>query len=636
MIIVLNPDVSPEQVEWIQEKLQARGLQTRRIDGAERSVVAVIGTELPDTREVGLFPGVSQVMRVSKPYKLASREAVPQTSQVPVGCGMVVGGPQLIVMAGPCSVESREAMLEAAGHVWDAGASMIRGGAFKPRTSPYAFQGMGEDGLKILAECRERYGLPIVTEVMSVTQVDLVVKYADVLQIGTRNMQNFDLLKAVGQAGVPVLLKRGLAATIEEFLMAAEYVLSGNSNAKVILCERGIRTFESSTRNTLDLSSIPVIRRLSHLPIIVDPSHGTGNRTYVPAMALAAIAAGADGLMIEMHQNPPEAMSDGAQSLYPEQLKQVLRDIAVIAPVVGRQLEGRHRRFAAPPTNGTGAVADIRTRPRVALQGEAGSFSEKAAHQHFGPQVELASCTTFQEVFEKVSSGEADYAMVPVENSLTGSIHVNYDLLLAHPELIIGGELKVRIVHNLLANAGVELADVKRVYSHPQAAAQCDQFLRSHPDWEVVSMYDTAGSARFVKDKKLVDAAAIASAEAGQKLGLKLLAESIETHPQNFTRFLVVGTRPSDPEGADKVSIVFETEHTPGALYRALGLVAEAGINLIKLESRPIPGKPWDYLFYADLRVPEQKEMLDRVLAQLQERLPFLRILGRYRSADSE
>ncbi|MCA9797146.1 MAG: prephenate dehydratase, partial [Candidatus Eremiobacteraeota bacterium] len=434
------------------------------------------------------------------------------------------------------------------------------------------------------------------------------------------------LLKEVGMQDKPVLLKRGLAATIEELLMSAEYILSGPGKANVILCERGIRTFESSTRNTLDLSAIPVLRKLSHLPIVADPSHGTGNRTYVPAMALAAVAAGADGLMIECHQNPPEAFSDGAQSLYPEELKKVLRDVAVIAPVVGRQLEGRHRRYHEA------ASFEAPAQTRVALQGVSGSFSEKAVRQHFGSEVETVSCETFQELFENVSGGNCRYGMVPVENSLTGSIHINYDLLLEHSELTIVGELKVRIVHNLVANSGVELDDVRRVYSHPQAAAQCDAFLRSH-EWQVVNMYDTAGSALYVRDQQLVDAAAIASSEAAERLGMKLLAEGIESHPRNFTRFVIVSRQAPPDQQADKVSIVFDTAHEPGALHKCLAIFAEFGINMMKLESRPIPGKPWEYMFYVDLRVPEQPEQLEAALDKLKEIAPFFRVLGRYVSA---
>ncbi len=628
MIVVLRQDATEEQIALIEENLTSKGLETRSISGAERSVVAVIGKELPDPREIGLLPGVAEVIRVSKPYKLASREAGSETSRIPLGRGVVIGGSQVVVMAGPCSVEGREKFLEVAGQIFATGATMLRGGAFKPRSSPYSFQGMGEEGLKIMAEARERFDMPIVTEVMSPAQVELVAQYADVLQVGTRNMQNFELLKEIGAYDKPVLLKRGLAATIEELLMSAEYILAGPGNAQVILCERGIRTYESSTRNTLDLSAIPVLRTLTHLPIVADPSHGTGNRNYVPAMALAAVAAGADGLMIECHQDPPNAFSDGAQSLYPEQLRKLVRDIAVIAPVVGKQLEGRHRSYERGTTTGV-----VSGRPRVVIQGVKGSFSSKAVRQYFGDEVDLVSVETFQDLFERLSGNECDYGMVPVENSLTGSIHVNYDLMLEHPELTIVGEAKVRVVHNLVANPGVEFEDIEQIFSHPQAAAQCDAFLRANQEWQVVNMYDTAGSAAHLKEKGYVRAAAIASVEAAEDMGLAVLKEGIETHPRNFTRFVILTPEGEPDAEADKVSIVFDTKHEPGALHAALECFSRNQVNMMKLESRPIPGKPWEYMFYVDLSMPDEPERLDRALDELKKRSPFFRLLGRYRKA---
>lgn len=633
MIVVLRSDVPEDQVHWIEEKLRARGLEIHSIAGEERKVLAVVGTSLPDAREVELFPGVAEVIRVSKPYKLASREAVPETSRVTLGPnGPVIGGPQVVVMAGPCSIEGREKFLEIAGIVAASGAGVLRGGAFKPRTSPYAFQGMGEEGLQILQEAGQKYGLATVTEVMSPRQVEIVGRYADILQIGARNMQNFDLLKELGQQDKPVLLKRGLSATIEELLMSAEYILAGPGKAQVILCERGIRTFESSTRNTLDLSAIPVLRSLTHLPVVADPSHGTGVRTYVSAMALAALAAGADGLMIECHQNPPEAFSDGAQSLYPEQLNRLMKDLSAVAPVVGKQMEGMHRRTVVKrPKPLTQPASD----DLVGLQGVAGSFSEKAIHRYFGTGTPTKSYETFEELFEGVDSGEVAYAMVPVENSLTGSIHVNYDLLLKHEELTIVGEIKVRVQHNLVANAGVELADIEQVYSHPQAAAQCERFLSQHPNWQVVNMYDTAGSADYIVKNGYVRAAAISSLQAAERLGLTVLAEGIESNSRNFTRFLVI-TRPERARGKgeiDKVSVVFDTADSPGALYKALENFSRYEVNLTKLESRPIPGKPWEYMFYLDLVVPENPMHLAEALRSLMSNVPYFRELGRYKAA---
>lgn len=631
MIVVLKADVQPEQTAKIEETLRAKGLEIHSIAGQERHVLAVVGTTLPDPREVELLPGVSEVMRVSKPYKLASREAVPETSRVAIGPhGLVIGGPQVVVMAGPCSIEGREKFFEIAESVALCGAGVLRGGAFKPRTSPYAFQGMGEEGLQILQDAGQRWGLATVTEVMSPSQVELVARYADLLQVGARNMQNFELLKELGQQDKPVLLKRGLSATIEELLMSAEYILAGPGQAQVILCERGIRTFESSTRNTLDLSAIPVLRSLTHLPVVADPSHGTGVRTYVSAMALAALAAGADGLMIECHQNPPEAFSDGAQSLYPEQLKKLMRDLSAIAPVVGRQIEGLDRRNRPARSSAAPASGEL-----VGIQGVAGSFSEKAVHRYFDAGTPTRSFETFEDLFRAVTEGEVSHAMVPVENSLTGSIHINYDLLLQHEKLAIVGEIKVRIQHNLVANPGVKLDDIEQVYSHPQAAAQCDRFLSTHPQWQVVNMYDTAGSADYLVKSGFVRAAAISSLEAAKRLGLEVLAEGIESHPRNFTRFLVV-TRAENARGrgeVDKVSVVFETADSPGALYHALECFSRFQVNLTKLESRPIPGKPWEYMFYLDLAMPDNPMHLAESLRCLVASVPYFRELGRYPAA---
>ncbi len=338
MIIVLEPTASKEQVNDIVRRVDDAGYATRQIIGQDQSIIGVLGSPLPDAlyETMGLLPGVQQVIRVSKRYKLVSRDFHPSDSVVNVD-GVKVGGNEVVIIAGPCSVESEEQLLRTAHAVKEAGASMLRGGAFKPRTSPYEFRGLGEEGLQILAKAREQTGLKIVTEVLSPTDIDLVSAYTDVLQIGARNMQNFLLLEVAGQSGKPVLLKRGMSAQIEEWLLAAEYVMAqGNEN--VILCERGIRTYETLTRNTLDLSAVPVVKRLSHLPIIIDPSHGTGKWYLVPSMMLAAVAAGADGLMVEVHPNPDHALSDGGQSLTFENFASSMPGIASVAQAVGRSV----------------------------------------------------------------------------------------------------------------------------------------------------------------------------------------------------------------------------------------------------------------------------------------------------------
>lgn len=326
MMIVLEPGAREEQIEHIVQVVEAKGMQTHLSKGVDKTVIGLIG----DKRllaEVSLesFPGVAKVVSISEPYKLAGRNFHPENTQIHVG-DVVIGGSEPVVMAGPCSVESRDQLLTTAKIVKEAGAHILRGGAFKPRSSPYSFQGLGEEGLQILAEARELTGLPIISEVMDPENLPLVAEYVDILQIGARNMQNFHLLKEVGRVNKPVMLKRGLSATIEEWLMSAEYILSAG-NPNVILCERGIRTFETYTRNTLDLSAVPVVKHLSHLPIIVDPSHGVGKRRYIAPMSRAGIVAGADGLMIEVHPNPEQALSDGPQSLTPTEFKDMMATV---------------------------------------------------------------------------------------------------------------------------------------------------------------------------------------------------------------------------------------------------------------------------------------------------------------------
>ncbi|ABY92714.1 3-deoxy-7-phosphoheptulonate synthase [Thermoanaerobacter sp. X514] len=335
MVIVMNIDATDKQISDITNLLTSLGLGYHISKGEEKIVIGVIGDKKKlEGKAIEMMEGVEKVIPIVEPYKLASRIFKPEPTIVEVE-DVKIGGNNIVIMAGPCAVESREQLFESAMAVKKAGAQFLRGGAFKPRTSPYSFQGLEEEGLKMLKEAKELIGLKIVTEVMDVHSVELVAQYADVLQIGARNMQNFPLLKAVGRINKPVLLKRGLAATLEEWLSAAEYILS-EGNKDVILCERGIRTFETYTRNTLDLSAVPAIKKLSHLPIVVDPSHGTGKWHLVAPMAKAAIAAGADGLIIEVHPDPKNALSDGAQSLTPENFETLCQDIKVIAKAVGR------------------------------------------------------------------------------------------------------------------------------------------------------------------------------------------------------------------------------------------------------------------------------------------------------------
>jgi 3-deoxy-7-phosphoheptulonate synthase len=337
MIVVMKPNASEEQIQKVAQRIESYGLKVHFSRGTEVTILGVIGDDrIINKDQLVHMEGVDKLLPVLKPYKLASREFHPEDTVFEIN-GIRVGGERVVVIAGPCAVESREQILEAAQRVKEAGAHMLRGGAYKPRTSPYSFQGLGEEGLRFLKEASEITGLPVVTEVMDIQTLPLVAEYADILQIGARNMQNFPLLHAVGESQKPVLLKRGMSSTLEELLMSAEYILT-HGNHRVILCERGIRTFENYTRNTLDINAAPALKMLSHLPVFIDPSHGTGRWELVEPVSRAAVAAGADGLIIEVHPHPDQALSDGAQSLTPERFNALMRNLAPVARAVGRSL----------------------------------------------------------------------------------------------------------------------------------------------------------------------------------------------------------------------------------------------------------------------------------------------------------
>jgi 3-deoxy-7-phosphoheptulonate synthase len=337
MIVVLKPGLTPDEIERVVKRIESFGLRAHISEGKERTIIGAIGDErLLADQTLESFPGVERVLPILKPYKLVSREFQKTDTVIKVN-GHKIGGKKIQIMAGPCSVESCEQVLEAAIPVKEAGATFLRGGAFKPRSSPYSFQGLGEEGLNFLAHAREITGLPIITEVLDPRDLEAVCRHTDILQIGARNMQNFKLLTEVGKLDKPVLLKRGLSATIQEFLLSAEYIAT-EGNRRIILCERGIRTYETETRNTLDLSAVPVLKQLTHLPVFVDPSHGTGRWDLVAPMALAAVAAGADGLLIEVHSNPEVALSDGPQSLKPKKFAMLMKDLKKVAEALGREI----------------------------------------------------------------------------------------------------------------------------------------------------------------------------------------------------------------------------------------------------------------------------------------------------------
>jgi 3-deoxy-7-phosphoheptulonate synthase len=632
MIVVLEHSIKPADKKHIISFLEDKGFRIREIQGEEETILGAVGIVPIDLRQVEILPGVARVIPITKPYKLASREFKKEDTSIPVG-PIKIGGSRIAVIAGPCSVESRQQILEVAALVRESGAVILRGGAYKPRSSPYAFQGLGEEGLKYLREAGEANGMPVISEIVTPEHAEMFAAYTDILQIGARNMQNFELLKTVGALHKPVLLKRGPAATIQDLLMSAEYLLV-HGTEYVMLCERGIRTFETYTRNTLDISAIPVVKKLSHLPILVDPSHGTGIRAKVLPMALAAVAAGADGLIVEVHTDPEAALSDGPQSLYPEQFEKLMRDIQALTPVLSKELSRLPEELPRLPSYAP-AVSDEKGQIRIAFQGEPGAFSENALLRYFPDSVQSLPLQEFRDVFESVLTGKSAYGITPIENTLTGSIHQNYDLLLQYPDIRIVGEKTIRIIHNLIGLPDAQLKDIRRVYSHPQGLSQCSRFLDSYPQWEKIPFYDTAGSIAFIAKEGKKENAGIASSEAARVHKMKVLKEGIETDSRNYTRFVIIAreelAQAESPGGkANRASLVFSTANTPGSLFRALQVLAERKINMVKLESRPIAGKPWEEMFYVDVDIPREENAFQNALEELSGATETLRTLGLY------
>jgi 3-deoxy-7-phosphoheptulonate synthase len=486
--------------------------------------------------------------------------------------------------------------------------------------------------------------MPIVTEVVSPEFAAQMNDLTDMFQIGARNMQNFELLKRVGSLGKPVLLKRGPSATIEEWLLSAEYLLAAGTR-DVVLCERGIRTFETYTRNTLDISAIPVVKGLSHLPVIVDPSHAVGIRAKVSSAALAAIAAGADGLTVEVHPRPDEALSDGPQSLYPEQFERLMRDIEALAPVVGKELL-RTPHPAARTVQGPGTLAagggKAASELPVAFCGEDGAFTEQALMRAFGEEAPRLQVKNPSGIFDAVLEGSAAAGIIPVENSQTGSIHENYDLFLRYGDIAIVGELKLRIVHCLIGDERAALDSISIVRSHPQGFAQCKEFLNKHPEWTMEPAATTAGAVAAIAREGASRVAAIAGEAAALTHGLKVLKAGIETNPLNYTRFVIIARRIGDRAPAppslgsappNKASLVFSVPDEPGALFSCLKILSDRGINLSKLESRPIQGKPWEYLFYVDVGIPGAAGDFDRAIEELKTKTRDFHHLGVYRAS---
>ena len=647
MVIVLKKDISIEEKHNLANFLGENNFKTNEVNGEEKTIIAAVGKLKIDPREVELQSGVESVIPISKPYKMASREFQPQNSviEIPNNKKQIirVGGQRIISIAGPCAVENREQMMSIAKEIANSGACMLRGGAYKPRTSPYSFQGLGEEGLILLKEAGDKYGLPVVTEVVASEYLQVMEdRGVDVYQVGARNMQNFELLKKLGKLNKPVILKRGLSATIEEWLMSAEYLLSSGTD-KVILCERGIRTYEKATRNTLDLSAIPILRGLTHLPIIVDPSHAVGIRDKIPPMGLAAIASGADGIIVEVHNCPEKALSDGPQALLPQQFDKLMRDIEALAPVVGKSVVHIRNENNSVPTT-VDASENKSNKIRCAFSGKQGAYAEQAIGRYFDSDAEALSVDSFRGVFQAVADGRAEYGMIPIENSLAGSIYDNYDNLSNFEDISIVGAIHLRIQHSLLGVKGTTLDTIKRVYSHPQGHSQCVKLLSEHSDWEKIASSSTSTAAKFVADSKSVENAAIASSINSKYYDLEIIQESIEDDPRDYTRFVVIAANHFikdnnfDSLVPNKASFMFCVKNETGALYNCLGVFQKNNLNLTRLESRPIAGQPWKYWFYADAEIPnsekKSKEYIENILNELQGSAEQIRLLGLYSEAN--
>ena len=637
MIVILKKGITAQEKDKVRSFLKEKGFIVKEVVGEHDTVLGAVGTSHIDPRSVELLPGVESVVPISKPYKMASREFKKEDTIVTVG-RVKIGGNRICAIAGPCAVESYDQIMSIAESVREAGAVILRGGAFKPRTSPYSFQGLGEEGLKLLRAAGDSFDMPVTTEVVSPLDVDMMASYIDMFQIGARNMQNFELLKAVGKTGMPVLLKRGLSATIEEWLMAAEYLIASGTD-QIVLCERGIRTFEKATRNTLDCSAIPVVHKLSHLPVIGDPSHATGIRDMVSPMSLSLIAGGASGIIVEVHNNPDKALSDGPQSLYPSQFEKLMRDIEALCPVVGKSLERIPR--IIPETmkdeSAKEGYCNSSNELVVAFQGERGAFSELAVRRSFDENAKVLPCHSFKDTFDAVSSGKVKYGVLPVENTLGGTIFDTLDLLNIHPELTVVGEQQIRIIHNLIVNPGTRIEDIKKVYSHPQGLAQCKEFLQRELPWaEAIPFFDTAGAVSFVKEQNDKSLAAIAGAPAAVYNEMEILRQGIETNPSNYTRFYVI-TREENSAlykssaVSDKAALSFSVSDEPGSLMKVLEILYHNNLNMKKLESRPIPGKPWEYNFFVEVIILDPEDF-EKAKKAVKEAAASFRVLGTFKT----
>ena len=638
MVIVLKPSITQSEKTQLKNYLTKRNFKLNEVRGEEETVLAAVGKLSLDVREVQMLPGVSRVIPISKPYKLASREFKRDNTVITLNaCGQTLrlGASRVCVIAGPSAIESKEQLFSVAQSLSASGAGILKGGVFRSTLSPYEFQGLGKKAVQWLSLAGKEFGLPTCTEVSSAEQVTLVQDYVDVLLVGSKNMANGELLKKVSASGKPVILYRSSSATIKEFLLSAECLLA-NGSEQVILCESGIRTFEGTTRSTLDLSAVPLLKELTHLPVIVDPCSAVGSRDKIPSLAIAAIACGSDGLVLDVHANPDGAVCDGAQSLYVQQFDKVMHDIQALCPVVGKVVSRVHE----VNTSAKKVTRAKQKQVSCAYSGTRGAYAEQAISRYFdGLDVKSVALDSFAQIFQQVTDGSVQYGMVPIENSLAGSVFQNYDNFLRFEDVSIVGAVTLNIRHALLAVKGATFDDIKHVYSHPQGFAQCKKFLDAHSGWTHIDAVSTATAADLVHKAKSKANAAIASEVNASLYKLSVLAQDIADDPGNFTRFVVIakeGKKSSQKlQKPNMASFLFKCKNEPGALCRALGVLESYKLNLTRLESRPIPGEPWRYWFYADAdmqknEVDNPSKYIDTVLDSLSKAVEQVRLLGLY------
>jgi 3-deoxy-7-phosphoheptulonate synthase len=624
MLVVLDADITVKHKAAVWAHLEARRYHIRELTEAGHTVLGAIGVEELDPAEVEQLVGVSRVVVLSKPDQHASGDLRREASVVQAGRSLIGGG-RLTVIAGPPAVASQQQIHELAATLAASGAAALRATAFRPAGAPAALPELGAEGLLLLRQAGDTVGLPTVSELSSHEHLPVFAELVDVVEIGARNMQNFELLGGVGELGKPVLLRRGVGTALEELLLAAEYLLAHGTDA-VLLGEGASRAVAGGPRNTFDVAAVPAVKRLCQLPIVVDPTHAFGGRDEVAPLALAGLAAGADGLIVEVHPDPERVGDDGRQALLPQQFEKLMRDIDRLAQVLKKQVQRGPSIFPPAP------IAAVTTPGvRVAYPGEPGAHTENAVRRHFADPEPVPS-REFADVFRLVLSGGAAFGAIPIENTLSGSIHENYDLLLQFPDVHIVGEVRTRIVWCLIGTPGAALDGVTTLISHPQGIAQCTRFLDQYLSWERMAYYDTAGAVARVAADADPRQVALASPAAAREYGMQILVEGVETNAENYTRFFVIapGAAATDiARGANRASLVFSTLDEAGSLFRALQVLADRRLNMTKLESRPIPGRPWEYMFYVDLDV-DSVAAFQSTVQSLRAATASYRLLGLY------